>query len=98
MENKWIDVDKALPENFTSVLVAADFVGITYMAEIYTVGCYQIDHWTTDRDSDLDCDYVVVNSWMHIPELPVYNSLASGRLSNSLLTKSSSFIKPDGTK
>jgi len=66
-QSKWVDSKVQQPENFKAVLIEADFIGKSHMAEIATVGCWQLDHWTTDRDQDLDKIEINVNRWMPLP-------------------------------
>lgn len=65
---KWVSVHEDLPINFKAVLVKADFIGKSYMAEICTIGTYQKDHWSTDRDGDIDKEEIHVTEWMEIPQ------------------------------
>ena len=64
---RWRDAKVEQPESFIAVLIEADFIGTSYMAEITTIGTWQKDHWTTDRHQDLGCEEIIVNKWTEIP-------------------------------
>lgn len=66
-KTKWISVEDRLPNNFEAVLLWADYIGTGHMAEINTIGTWQKDHWTTDRDNDYDKVEIHVTHWMPLP-------------------------------